>query len=48
MEQGFQKTLDWYRGLSKEERHMEDQRGAQCWAMGVGLFSKLSSLQQQP
>ena len=48
VEQGFQKTLEWYKGLSKEERSAEGKRGKEHWAKGLGLFSKLSSLQQHP
>lgn len=48
VEQGFQKTSEWYKGLSKEERSAEGKRGEERWAKGLGLFSKLSSLQQHP
>ena len=48
VEQGFQKTTEWWKTLSKAERAMESERGKERWAMGVGLFSKLSSLQQAP
>ena len=48
VEQGFQKSSEWYSSLSKEEKSAEHRKGDERWAMGVGLFSKLSSLQQQP
>ena len=48
VEQGFQKSSEWYSSLSKEEKSAEHRKGDERWAMGVGLFSKLSSLQQEP
>ena len=39
---------EWWKTLSKAERAMESERGKECWAMGVRLFSKLLSLQQAP
>lgn len=42
-EQGFQKSSEWYSSLSKEEKSAECRKGDECWVMGVGLFSKLSS-----
>ena len=48
VEQGFQKSSEWYSSLSKEEKSAEHRKGDEHWAMGVELFSKLSSLQQQP
>lgn len=48
MEQGYQKTAEWYQGLTRREKDMQSQRDEEHWAMGIGLFSKLSSLQQPP
>ena len=46
MEQGFQSTSDWYASLTSAERAAEDRHGEERWAAGIGLFSKLTSLQQ--
>lgn len=46
--QGFQKTTEWRRKLNKEDKGREADMGAERWAMGVELFSKLNSLQQPP
>jgi hypothetical protein len=48
VEQGFRKTTEWRKTLSEEELLREGERGAERWKMGVGLFSKLESLQGHP
>ena len=46
VEQGFQSTSDWYASLTSVERAAEDRHGEEWWTAGIGLFSKLTSLQQ--
>ena len=46
VEQGFQSTSDWYASLTSAERAAEDRHSEERWAAGIGLFSKLTSLQQ--
>ena len=46
VEQGFQSTSDWYTSLTSVERAAEDRCSEEQWAAGIGLFSKLTFLQQ--
>lgn len=46
--QGFQNTTKWLNSLGRKEKDMQGKLAEERWAMGVGLFSKLTTLQLAP
>lgn len=48
IEHGFRKTSECYTSLTTEEKAVQERHGEERWMFGVGLFSKLASLQQNP
>ena len=44
VERGFQMDVDFYAGLSDDEIRQEDEKAANRWELGIGMFSTMKEL----